>query len=109
MSLDVKVGDKVLISGRYVKKINTVDKITPTGIIRVGPYSFNPDGKQRGGDPYYTCTLEKVTPEMEKMIHQERFTQVVTQKMIEILSCGITYEQAEALNEMFNLGFHGSK
>lgn len=105
--LNLKVGDKVLISGRFDKSIGVVDRITPTGIIQVSnpfcKFSFRPDGRERGADTYYGRTIQKLTQEMEQRFYQEKFIRIVTRKIFNECT-PFSYEQAKTLNDLFNLG-----
>ena len=107
VSINVKVGDKVLISGPYDKSIGVVDRITPTGIIQVSnsfcKFSFRPDGRERGAESYCGRTIQKLTQEMEQRFCQENFIQIVTRKIFDECT-PFSYEQAKALNDLFNLG-----
>lgn len=60
------IGETVYINGGSYGRIDvrtgTVEKISPTGVIRVRTaqgyaYSFQPDGRERGGDKYYPRRL----------------------------------------------------
>ena len=46
---ELKKGDKVTIyRGSYITGIHRIDKITPTGFIKVGDALYNKDGSRRG-------------------------------------------------------------
>ena len=62
---DLKAGDTVVIlTGGYgshpIKRV--VDKVTPSGLIRVGHYTFNPEGRERGSS-YSRADLLPATQE----------------------------------------------
>ena len=69
--LNVKVGDKVLVSkgSRYKNNdfIVEVEKVTPTGMIKLSrsnnPLSFNKYGKQIGSAGYFPYRLSIPTEE----------------------------------------------
>ena len=66
--LNVKVGDKVLVSGRYATDdfIAEVEKVTPTGRIRLSDRSstqFDKYGREMGAKIYYSHKLSIPTKE----------------------------------------------
>lgn len=66
--LNVKVGDKVLVSGRYATDdfIAEVEKVTPTGRIRLSDRSsiqFDKYGREMGANLYYSHKLSIPTKE----------------------------------------------
>ena len=66
--LNVKVGDKVLVSGRYATDdfIAEVEKVTPTGRIRLSDRSstqFDKYGREMGANLYYLHWLSIPTEE----------------------------------------------
>lgn len=71
--LNVKVGDKVILQGRWSEEsIHTVEKITPTGLIKVCGYTFYDDGSQRGGDTWSGFRLIEATPEAIQRIKDRK-------------------------------------
>ena len=71
--LNVKVGDKVIIQGRWNEEsIHTVEKITPTGLIKVCGYTFYDNGTQRGGDSWSSFRLIEATPEAIQRIKDRK-------------------------------------
>jgi hypothetical protein len=79
--LNVKVGDKVLVSkgSRYKNNdfIVEVEKVTPTGMIKLSrsnnPLSFNKYGKQIGSAGYFPYRLSIPTEEDYKRIEKNKF------------------------------------
>lgn len=78
--LNVKVGDKVLVSkgGMYKSDdfITKVEKVTPTGMIKLtrsnSPLSFNKYGKQIGSAGYFPYRLSIPTKEDYKRIEKNK-------------------------------------
>ncbi len=78
--LNVKVGDKVLVSkgGMYNDDefIAEVEKVTPTGMIKLSrsnsPFSFNKYGKQIGSASYFPYRLSIPTKEDYKRIEKNK-------------------------------------
>lgn len=76
----LSAGDRVAIysnrfsSSRY--DIKTIDKVTPSGRIKIGNLEFNPDGSQRGRNtesfsaPFVELRL--ITPEIEQAIRVQK-------------------------------------
>lgn len=64
MIMKLNVGDKVIVHGRWNENhIGTVEKITPTGLIKVEGRTYYEDGTQRGGDTWSRSMITEVTPE----------------------------------------------
>ena len=47
-------------------RIVTIDRVTPGGRAVVGDTTYEPDGRERGGQPYRSPRLEALTPEIEQ-------------------------------------------
>lgn len=101
--LNLKVGDKVLMRNTWCTGIGVVDKITPTGIIKVGSYSFRPDGRERGGDSYRPWYIEPLTPELEVEFYKKRFISEVANRASDYDFRNMSYDIAKALNELLGL------
>ena len=75
--LNVKVGDKVLVSGRYKENdyIAEVEKVTPTGRIKLSGGSsaqFDKYGREMGANLYYSHWLSIPTEEDYKRIEKNK-------------------------------------
>jgi hypothetical protein len=69
---DLKAGDKVIVSNRYYKFLKVVDKVTPSGYIKVDSEYYMPDdGYKRGGEYYNRSRIEIVTPEKLQAIEDK--------------------------------------
>ena len=102
---ELKPGDEILVSSPYQnKRIATVEKITPTGLIKVENMYFNRDGSQRGGDVFGGCRISECSPAKKKELMQERVI-VNTVKILRTLTKdSINYEQAVAIMEIVQPG-----
>lgn len=96
--MEFKVGDKVIISSRYGKAINTVSKITPTGRIKVDGSYFDSRGYQIGGDIWNRNHIILATDEMINQIEEDFFIRKTIQNMKEIKS--LAYEDAKQISEI---------
>lgn len=70
----LKVGDTVVID-RHLRDSYAfkVTAISPTGRITAGPWTFNPDGSERGADTWSRAHLREATPErLGKIAHAQR-------------------------------------
>ncbi len=68
---ELKGGDKVIIKGYYNKIIATIDKITPTGRIKVNNDAFDHDGREIGAYDWRPNYLLKWTQEEEDEIAKQ--------------------------------------
>lgn len=95
---NLKAGDRVILVGGSPYSpcsIQTVEKVTPTGRIKVKGMTFNQDGTQYGGDRYWSYSIGEATPkEVESIRHEQK---VITVKKMMHDTKRITYEQAIAI------------
>ena len=69
--MDVVVGEKVIITGKFVDtQVDVVEDITPMGFIKVHNILFNADGTQRCVSRLNGLRIEKVTPEKIQEIEE---------------------------------------
>jgi hypothetical protein len=66
---ELKPGDKVLIDN---KQVAIVDRVTPTGKIRIGQSTFTKYGKREGDGQWHFVYLYQWTQEREDEIRDER-------------------------------------
>ena len=101
----LKAGDKVVVCittyGGYKHEfINTVRKITPTGLIKVGDFLFyNTTGMCRG-DKHY-C-LKEATLQKVKELREKEYTKKVL-NTIKAYDFEMTNEQAEAIGKILGI------
>ena len=50
------------------RQIVTIDRVTPSGRAVVGDLTFNPDGFERGAEPYHEKKLEPLTAAIEEEV-----------------------------------------
>jgi hypothetical protein len=97
--LNVKVGDQVIIYGSYRNKsLGTVEKITPTGLIKVNGTLYNQDGYIRGGGAWNTGSISEATPELIKEVNENNTISLALSKMRKCSS--LTYEKALKIIEI---------
>lgn len=93
---NLKPGDKVFIYGRNLKEVAEVEKITPSGFIKVDGVLYRKDGSQRGcSDPWYRTRIRPASDVEIEQLQKERFVSEVRSKLWHIES--LSYEQAVAV------------
>lgn len=96
---DLKVGDKVILNSHWNgKRIETVEAITKTGLIKVCGSLYYPDGRQRGGDAFSSSTIKKYNEEEGKVIEQNNYVKEVISKLRKLES--LDYEKAVKIMEI---------
>jgi ABC-type enterochelin transport system substrate-binding protein len=98
MPLNVKAGDTVIVSGRWRKSIETVEKITPTGLIKVGSSLYHPDGTERAGDKWDRNQLLEATPERIQEVRNNELVQLALHEMRQPRT--LTVDQARQILEI---------
>ena len=102
---NLKPGDEVFIRSPYGDKyLRTVEKITPTGLIKVGGCLYTKEGRQRG--EAFAHGLVECTPEKKEEFMREVFTHKVLRGLRNVPN--ITYEQAVEINKVLNLNIEHS-
>lgn len=97
---NLKPGDEVFVRSPYGDKyLRTVEKITPTGLIKVGGCLYTKEGRQRGET--FAHGLSECTPEKKEEFMRDIFVSGVTRAIRNVKS--ITYEQAVEINKVLNL------
>lgn len=100
--MDVKVGDRVLVYGRWNKSLHTVEKITPKGNIRISNGTlYDIRGSEKTKDAWNRTTIVPLTPELENELRKE----VLVNKTIEVMHTiqTITYDQAIKVREILDI------
>lgn len=91
---NVKEKEHVIVSDRHMgDHIALVEKITPTGLIKVHGVLYNASGSPRGSD-WGTSHLEEATPAKMEKIRQEEKIRLCK---IQFKHREINYEQAIAI------------
>ena len=95
--LNVKVGDKVIVSSRWsTDYVCTVDAITPKGFIKVDSVLYNKNGSKRGGDRYSYISV--ATSDTIQKYNESRFIKMMLNKMHNIED--IDYSQALEISKI---------
>lgn len=69
----MNVGDEVTVfAGNQIQGIYRIDKVTPTGIIKIGNASYNPDGWRRGDNSWNLESIEPTTQEHRDFIKKRK-------------------------------------
>ncbi len=98
---NLKVGDKVFVCYTGRTAVRAVEKITPTGLIKVDGILFNINGSARGGGAYCRTHIEIATPEKIEKIKQDVYIKKVMANLKELKTEDVTFEQAEEINKIF--------
>jgi hypothetical protein len=95
---NLKEGDMVIVSNTWHTTITHVDKITPTGLIKIGADLFYQTGSKRGGGTWDSEHLREATPETIAKIRAD----VAISKAINLMrnTPKITYDQAVKIIEI---------
>lgn len=112
--LNVKVGDKVLVSksnGSMYRNddfIAEVEKVTPTGMIKLSrlnnPLSFNKYGKQIGSAGYFPYRLSIPTKEDYKRIEKNKLARKIIYN-IKLLNIDNLYNLDTDMLKILNIAF----
>jgi hypothetical protein len=93
----LKSGDAVIVSNNWDKSVKTVDKITPTGLIKVDGRLYGKDGYERTQDRCHALLME-ATPEAIQAIEE---AQIISDAMsVMRWTAKITYDQAVKILEI---------
>lgn len=102
MSMNFKVGQRVLVhKGKFVYMSN-IEKITPSGLIKVDGKLYYPDGRERTADCWNYSTITLATDYDIVQLKKSRFIQRVYDKM-KTMNNKLTYEQAIEINRILQL------
>lgn len=99
---NLQVGDLVFVYYQRHTCIKPVQKITPSGLIKVDGNLFNSNGLIRGGGSYCTTYIEIATPEKIEEFKRRIYIKKVLANLKELKFDDITFEQAERINQIFN-------
>ena len=74
----MNVGDEVTVfTGNRIQGIYKIDKVTPTGIIKIGNVSFNPDGWRRGDNSWNRESIKLTTQEHRDFIKKRKMIKFI--------------------------------
>ena len=97
---DLKVGDKVFAVNTFYKKLRQVEKITPTGLIRVGGRLYNQNGSLRSSDTWNTEHLEIANDDTIEKFKEEVFVNKCKSRMSKKVE--LTYSQAKRIMDILD-------
>lgn len=99
--MDVKVGDEVLVEGRWSKSILTVEKITPKGNIRVSNGAlYDIYGSEKTSDVWNSTNITPLTPELKEQLYKEKIIKNTLKVLHDMKT--LTYDQAMRIMEILN-------
>lgn len=100
----LKPGDPILIKASnfasYKITESKVDKVTPTGLIKVGSRYFYQDGTERTSSTFCRARLYHYEPDLVESVKRQTFCTKVVRRLRNITEDQITYEQAVAINKI---------
>jgi hypothetical protein len=69
---NLKSGDTVIVSSHYYSNVKTIEKVTPTGRVKIGSTYYDKSGRSIG-DHRWDCGsyLKEATPEAVEDIRQK--------------------------------------
>ena len=74
----MNVGDEVTVFlGNRIQGIYKIDKVTPTGIIKIGITSYNSDGWRRGDNSWNRESIEATTQEHRDFIKKRKMIKFI--------------------------------
>ena len=97
---DLKVGDKVFVVDTFYKKLRQVEKITPTGLIRVGSKLYSQNGCLRCSNLWNTEHLEIANDETIEEFKKEVFVSKCKSRMGKKVE--LTYSQAKRIMDILD-------
>ena len=100
---NIQVGDMVFVYYDTQTSIKPVQKITPSGLIKVDGNRFNSNGRIRGGGSYCTTRIEIATPEKIEEFRKRVYIKKILAHLKELKFEDITLEQAEEINRILAL------
>ena len=101
---NLQVGDLVFVYYHSNTCIKAVQKITPSGLIKVDGLLFNnTDGYLRGRDKYFCQThIEIATPEKIEDFKKRVYIKKTFSDFRDLKVEDISFEQAQEINRIFN-------
>lgn len=102
--LNVKAGDKVIVRcpAYGIRRVETVDKVTPTGRIKVNSTYFNKAGCEIGGNVWHRSHIVKATESEIKEIEQAEIIRGALYQLHNLST--LTYEQAVLIKSILEGG-----
>jgi hypothetical protein len=99
--LNVKEGDRVIYrNGHYTTKILTVDKVTPTGRIKIGTSYYDKRGFEITSDIWHRGRIHKGTEAEILKVEQDEYVKKLIYRLNNINI--VTYEQAVSISAILD-------
>lgn len=98
---NLQVGDLVFVYYQSSTCVKPVQKITPSGLIKVDGNLFNTNGFIRGGGSYCTTRIEVATSEKIEEFQQRVYIKKTIRNLKNLTIEDITFEQAKEINRIF--------
>lgn len=99
---NLQVGDLVFVYYSHCTCIKAVQKITPSGLIKVNGLLFNVDGYLRGRDRYCTTHIEIATPDKIEDFKKRVYVKKTFTNLQNLTVEDISFEQAQEINRIFD-------
>lgn len=97
--INVKQGDRVIRrDGHYTTQVVAIDKVTPTGRIKIGSTYYDKYGHEITSDSWHRGHIAIATEEELTEIEHATYTRGIIRKLNDINK--LTYKQALAINEI---------
>ena len=96
--LNVKVGDKVIVHSNWNKRVSKVEKITPTGLIKVDGTLYYDYGSERGGNAWSQTCISEYSDEEAREIMESNYIRKTIKKLRSIET--LTYNKAVEINNL---------
>lgn len=94
---NLKEGDLVIVETRLSSRIAKVEKITPSGLIKVNGVLYNKNGLMRGGDSWNIPILREATDEVVQQVRETQLIAKAKALMHSEKAANINGEQAKAI------------
>lgn len=96
-----RVGDLVIITSRWREDVMKVEKITPTGRVKVGSSYFYNNGLQVGGDVWDRSRIVPATEEMIDKLEKKKYMNLTLKRMHDFKE-ELSHEDALAINQILS-------
>ena len=98
----LKPTDLIIVVRDGNKKVRQVEKITPSGLIRVSGVLYYPNGRERTSSIWHSSRLIPYNKETALVIEQDEFISKLVKRLHNININSITFEQATAISNVLD-------
>ena len=98
----LKPTDPIIVVRDGNKKVRQVEKITPSGFIRVSGVLYYPNGRERTSSIWHSSMLIPYNKETALIIEQNEFISKLVKRLHNININSITFEQATAISNVLD-------